>query len=108
MRYRPALLQTTAAILWLTTIITAFTGYDHDLRTFSALDGRIWRIVAGAAMIVTLCALMQATVTMRIDRMFLAMFRATPRENPEPHGRHRLAVVPPQGRREHEPAERLG
>jgi hypothetical protein len=97
---RPALLQTLAATAWGATIIGAFTGYDPDWRHYSALDERLWFTVLGIAVVASLPVVFGTQLADRIDRAFLAMFRArisqleTP--EPSPHGRHRLAVVPAQ------------
>ena len=92
----PAPLQTMAALFWGATIAA-----DAD-----DADARIWLPLLAAAGILSLCTLMQATVTRRIDRMYRAMFgaRLTQLGNPEPepHGRHRLTVVPEQDRRQRE------
>ena len=52
---RHALLQTSAAVLWGTTIITAFTGYD-ERPEFTPLDERLWLCTLGTALIVTWAA----------------------------------------------------
>lgn len=93
----PAPLQTLAALSWGATI----TAEADDA------DTRVWLPLLVAAGVLSLCTLMQATVTRRIDRMYQAMFRAAiPPEIPGPgaHGRHRLAAVPERERPQHERA----
>lgn len=97
MRRQPALLRISAATAWITALVTGFDG------SASRVNAHIFVLSSVVAAVLSLCALMQATVTARIDRMYAAMFRAAmPTEASEPHGRHqRLAVVPEPDRRQH-------
>ena len=74
MTIRHALLQTSAAALWGTTIITAFTGYDERPQ-FTALDERLWLCTLGTAMIVTWAAT-QHRIAARFSRSNQALATA--------------------------------
>ena len=73
MQYRPALLQTLAAAAWTATIIGAFTGYDDNLRDYSALDERIWFCALGVAVVTSLPVVFGSQVAGRIDRFYAAI-----------------------------------
>ena len=53
---RPALPQTLAALLWVTTIVTAVTGFDEDRSGFSSLDQRLWCCMLAASVVTTVLA----------------------------------------------------
>ena len=57
---RPSLLQTTAAVSWTAAITGAFTGYDDNTSTFSAVDERIWIAVLAVAVVSSILATQQA------------------------------------------------
>jgi hypothetical protein len=75
MRHATALLQTLAATLWVTTLITAFTGFDDEPAVFSPLDQRIWLCALAAAVIATMAAIQHALAT-KAARTYTAMTKA--------------------------------
>ena len=70
MRHRPALLQTSAALSWITALGTGFDGISG--RT----DARIFMCALAAGSVLSAVALVEANVTRRIDAAFLAMHQA--------------------------------
>lgn len=92
MSFRPALLQTLAAVAWGTTIIGAFTGYD-DRPGFSDLDGRMWIINAAIACIITLVGLLSSQVARRVDTAYAAMARSFITRPAEPRNTGPLPLI---------------
>lgn len=74
MKLRRTLLQTMAAGLWGTTLITAFTGWD-DRPEFTALDGRLWLCTLGITLIST-WAVLQRQIVARFSRSNQALANA--------------------------------
>jgi hypothetical protein len=71
LRHASKLLQTLAALAWGATIIGTFTGYDDNLREYSALDWRIWFCMLGVAVASTLALKMT-----HASRAYVAMTKA--------------------------------
>ena len=65
------LLQTLAALAWGATVIGTFTGYDDDIRHYSALDWRIWLAMLAVAVGSSLGAMMTHG-----GRLYAAMTKA--------------------------------
>ena len=65
------LLQTLAALAWGATVIGTFTGYDDDIRHYSALDWRIW-----LAMLAVAVASTTAAAILYAARLYTAMTKA--------------------------------
>ena len=81
--HMPKLLQTLAATAWGAAIMGVFTGYDGDLRHYSALDARICFCCIGLAITTSSAALAathftasRAEVADRVDRTYIAMHQA--------------------------------
>ena len=84
MQCRPALLKTLAAATSGATVIGAFTGYDGDLRVYSGLDERIWFVMLGASVVLTLPLMLGSQVARRIDAGYVAMSTAFIKRQPDP------------------------
>lgn len=75
MRHGPALLRTSAALLWIITLVTAITGFDDDPRQFSAFDFRLWLCVLALSILASLAAFQQA-IAAKAARLYTEMTKA--------------------------------
>lgn len=76
MRRGPAVLRITAAVAWGVTTVGAFTGFDSNPRTFSALDFRIWVCMLSISLVASLAAL-QDQIAAKACRLYVAMTKAS-------------------------------
>jgi hypothetical protein len=72
---RAAVLRVAPGIAWGVTIAGAFTGFDDDPHTFSAIDERVWLISLAVSLMFTMGALLDHTAA-RNGKVYAAAMRA--------------------------------